>query len=136
MSFEEIYDRMEPEHQEMLAKKHGLRPDQVRKLFEEPKWTVPRGKADRKLLDNIQLTDIVDLPFVKATKTVKFEPKFDTKDMIKLEAKKDMPKLTREERKQRQQQREEELNALLALKQTNNIDPETFVKIAGDGGEI
>jgi len=44
MSFQEIFDRMEPAHQQVLAKRHGLRPDQVRKMFEDPKWTVPRAK--------------------------------------------------------------------------------------------
>jgi len=47
------------------------------------------------------MADIIDLPFAKQTKTVKYEPKFDTKEMVKLEAKKDVPKLSREERKKR-----------------------------------
>jgi len=63
--------------------------------------------------------DIIDLPFTKETKTVKYQPKFDTKEMVKLEAKKDLPKMSREERKKRQAAREEELNALLTMKQSN-----------------
>lgn len=56
--------------------------------------------------------------------------------MVKLEAKKDIPKMSREERRQRQQQREQELNALLAMKQTQNVDADTIMQVAQEGGEI
>lgn len=44
---------------------------------------------------------IIDMPFPKETKKKEFKSEFNTKDMVKLEAKKDLPKVTREERLKR-----------------------------------
>jgi len=74
---------------------------------------VPRAKNDKKLLENMQLGNIMEMPFAKP-KRVKFEPEFEHKDMMKLEAKQNLPKMTREERLNRQKTREQELNTLLA----------------------
>lgn len=72
MSLIEIFDKMPQQQQDRLAQKHGVSRDQVRKLFEkqeeEKTWHVPRSKADKKLLDNIKVGEIIDMPFAKQTK--------------------------------------------------------------------
>lgn len=73
------------------------------------------------------------MPF-ENKKVVEFEPKFDV-DLVKLEPKK-VPKVSRAERRKRQKEREAELNGLLLLKQSGQLDEETLLKAASEGGEI
>ena len=58
--------------------------------------------------------------------------------MVKLEAKPNQPKLSRQERLQRQKEREAELTSLLTIQQTSQdkLDVEDFLKVAQEGGEI
>lgn len=73
------------------------------------------------------------MPFTKK-KEVLFQPEFE--DIVKLEPKKNQPKLSRAERRKKQKEREQELQDVLALQQEGKIDPNEILKIASEGGEI
>ena len=57
-------------------------------------------------------------------------------DLIKLQPKKDLPKISKAERRKRQKEREDELQNVLALKQAGQISAEDLLKVASEGGEI
>ena len=103
MTMIEMFDQMSDEHKKLMAKQNGLSVEGVRKLLEGPQDLGKRHKSDKKVLDNINMDTILDLPFAKEQNVVptKFQPQFDTKDMVKLEAKKNLPKMSREERRKR-----------------------------------
>ncbi len=125
---------MDEKQQQLLAKRNGLPSvDHVRILLAAPEQMHSRKKTDKQILDNLNLGEIVDMPFSQK-KEVLFEPVFD--DLIKLEPKKNLPKLSKAERRKRQQEREQELQNVLVLKQAGQIEAEEILKIANEGGEI
>lgn len=69
-----------------------------RAILEKSEEKFVRHKSDKKVLDEIDLKQIIEMPFT-TKKTVEFEPKFDV-DMIKLEPK-SVPKVSRAERRKR-----------------------------------
>lgn len=69
-------------------------------------------------------------------KEVEFQESFPEIDLVKLQPRKDLPKVSRAERRKRQKEREAELENVLTLKQAGKIDADEIMKVASEGGEI
>lgn len=55
---------MDPRAQQLLAARNGLKSiDEVRHVLTEPTFSLKRSKQDKKLLDNISMGEIIDMPF-------------------------------------------------------------------------
>ena len=68
MTLVERFDNLSKQEQELLAKKNGLPVEIVRKMLDDPtnsKTPVKRSKGDKKVLENIKMDELVDMPFYK-----------------------------------------------------------------------
>lgn len=81
------------------------------------------------------------MPFTH-TNTARFDQKFDDDgivgagDLVKLEAKPEVSKLTKIERRRKQKQREQELSQILEMQMQGTVDTEKVLKAVNEGGEI